>query len=153
MCIKGISQTGGILRLLHRFWGIPISQYIDHRHAGQLMRSPAITDCRRPNKTNAVAAAYIACYFLIDAGYFIGIKKSHAACTQATVLFLGFMVNSLVPAFFIREDKRERFLSFLRSVLDSRWVSLTTLQRLAGKIVSFTWLYPRANCTAMKSSR
>ena len=76
MCIKGISQTGGILSLLHRFWGIPISQYIDHCRAGQLMRSPAITDCRRPNKTNAVAAAYIACYFLIDAGYFIGIKSS-----------------------------------------------------------------------------
>ena len=41
------------------------------------------------------------------------------------------MVNSLVPAFFIPGDKKERFLSFVRSVLANRWVSLTTLQRLS----------------------
>ena len=52
------------------------------------------------------------------------------------------MVNSLVPAFFIPGDKKERFLSFVRSVLANRWVSLTTLQRFAGKIISLSLAIP-----------
>lgn len=48
------------------------------------------------------------------------------------------MVNSLIPAFFIPNDKLEMFLHFLRSVFDNRWVSLSTLQRLGEKIISFS---------------
>ena len=57
-----------------RSFCVLVSQYIDDRHVGQLFRSPARASLA-PSKALAEAAAYIICYLLIEAGYFIGIAK------------------------------------------------------------------------------
>lgn len=124
-----------------RAWGIPILQYIDDRHAGQLLRSPAIPDPQLPSYVNAETAAYVACYVLIHAGYFIGLKKSQLT-PSTSVRFLGFVVDSIAQSFRIPDEKRERFLSLLREVLASQWVTQKTFQRLAGKIISFSLAAP-----------
>ena len=58
-----------------RSFGVPVSQYIDDRHVGHFCRAPA-SSTLSPNKVLAEAAAYILCYLLIEAGYFIAIAKS-----------------------------------------------------------------------------
>ena len=60
-----------------------------------------------------------------------------------------FLHDLNVPAFFVPDDKRERFLIFLPSVLGGRCVSQETLQRLAGKLISFSSAQqcPHVNCT------
>lgn len=76
-----------------RSLGIPLSQYIDDRHVGQLFSSPALS-VSLPSAQKAEAAAYIVCYILIEAGYFINIGKSqHIPSTL--VRFLGFLCDSL----------------------------------------------------------
>lgn len=54
-----------------RSYGVPVSQYIDDLHFGQLFRSPAESSLPS-SRLLAEAAAYL----LIKAGYFIGIRKS-----------------------------------------------------------------------------
>ena len=58
-----------------RSLGVPVSQYIDDRHVGQLFISPLRVSWS-PSLERAQAAAYIMCYLLIEAGNFIGIEKS-----------------------------------------------------------------------------
>ena len=55
--------------------GIPVSQYIDDRHVGQLFHSPAESSVP-PSRLLTEAAACIMCYLLLEACYFIGIGKS-----------------------------------------------------------------------------
>jgi hypothetical protein len=52
-----------------RSWGAPISQYIDDRYAGQLMPSSSSLHSARPSYVHSEAAAYIACFFLLRAGF------------------------------------------------------------------------------------
>ena len=58
-----------------RSLGVSLSQYIDDRHVGQLFASPMrfviLASAQRDE-----AAAYIVCYILIEAGYFINTDKS-----------------------------------------------------------------------------
>lgn len=132
----GLAVTGAI-----RSWGVPVSQYIDDRHAGQLMRPSGSCDPRTTSRDRGEAAAYIACSLLIRAGYFIGLAKSQLI-PSTTVRFLGFQVNSITQAFLIPLDKQEKFLALLREILERKWVSQRTLQRLAGKIISFSLAVP-----------
>ena len=124
-----------------RSCGVPISQYIEDRHAGQLMRFSKSSDPRAPSQAHGAAAAYIACFFMIRAGYFICLKKSQLV--PATIVrFLGFLINSLTQAFIIPLDKREKFLTLLRGVLEKKWVAQKTLERLAGEVISFSLALP-----------
>ena len=52
-----------------RSLGVPLSQYIDDRHVGQLFASP-MRSVVLPSAQRAEAAAFILCYILIEAGYF-----------------------------------------------------------------------------------
>ena len=58
-----------------RSLGVPLSQYIDPRHVGHLFASP-MRSVILPTTQRAEAAAYIVCYILIEAGYFINTNKS-----------------------------------------------------------------------------
>ena len=58
-----------------RLFGVPMSQYIDDHHVYQLSRAPA-SSTLSPDKVLAEPAAYILCHLLIQAGYFIAIRKS-----------------------------------------------------------------------------
>ena len=61
------------MQLAHK--GVPVFQYIDDRNVGQLFGFPAESSLP-PSIFLAEAAAYITCYLLIEAGYFIVIGKS-----------------------------------------------------------------------------
>ena len=84
-----------------RSFGVPLSQYIDNRHLGQLL----VQSSRHPwapSYQNAEAVAYILCYLLVEADYFVNLSKSQ--CTPSTfVTFLGFICDSIRQAFLIPE--------------------------------------------------
>ena len=68
---------------------VPLSQYIDDRHIGQL-RLPQGHPNIWPNMDLAKASFFIAALVLVSCGYFIGLKKSIFLPVQSLV-FLGFM--------------------------------------------------------------
>ena len=115
-----------------RSLGVPLSQYIDDRHVGQLFASP-MRSVILPSAQRAEAAAYILCYILIEAGYFINTDKSQPV-PSTVVCFLGFLCDSMRQAFFIP--------TLWESILSSSCVSLKTLQRFAGKVVSLSLAIP-----------
>ena len=123
-----------------RSFGVPVSQYINDRHVGQLFRSPGHASLV-PSKVLAEAAAYIMCYLLIEAGYFSGIAKSEWVASTV-VLFLGFLCDSSRQAFLLPDDKRLKFSSLREQMLASRNIGLKMLQRFAGKVISFSLAVP-----------
>lgn len=100
-----------------RSFRVPLSQYIDDRHVGQLFSLPA-RSFSPPSAQRAEAAAYIVCYILIEAGYFVNNGKSQ--CVSSTVVrFLGFLCDSLRQSFLILPDKKTKFRSLRESILSS----------------------------------
>jgi len=118
-----------------RSYGFPLSQYIDDRHVGQLL----VQSSKLPwasSHQNAEAAAYILCFLLLEAGYFVNLSKSQ--CSPSTfVTFLGFTCDSIRQVFLIPEEKKVKFKVLRENMLASKRVTLKTLQRFAGKAVSF----------------
>ena len=73
----------------------------------------------------------------MEAGYFVNLSKSQ--CTPSTfVTFLGFICDSIRQAFLIPEEKKVKFKVLRENVLASKTVTIKTLQRFAGKAVSFS---------------
>jgi len=116
----GLFVTGAARSL-----GVPVSQYIDDRHVGQLFRFTARASLV-PSKVLAEAAAYIMCYLLIEAGYFIGIAKSQWVASTI-VRFLGFLCDSSRQAFLLPDDKKLKFSSLREQMLASRNIGLKVL--------------------------
>ena len=123
-----------------RSFGVPLSQYIDDRHVGQLM----VRDNNfmfPPSEEMAASACFIVCYTLINAGYFINLDKS--VLTPVTSLrFLGFLSDSVLQAFLIPEDKKAKFIELRDNILGAKSVAIKTLQRFAGKAISFSLALP-----------
>ena len=88
-----------------RFRGVPCSQYIDIHHFGELQIRRTAPPCSRSGFQPAQAALYIACYILIDLGYFIGLEKSTLLPTQMPI-FLGYIVDFPKTAFLMPLNKR-----------------------------------------------
>ena len=63
---------------------------------------------------------------------------------QKVVPFLGFTSDSAREVFALLPHKKEKFLRLVRQILASTTVSVTTLQRLVGKCVSFSLAVPAA---------
>ena len=57
---------------------------------------------------------------------------------------MGFSVDSVKQAFLLPQKKREKFLFLLQSILKSNAVDVKTLQRFAGKCLSFAIAVPDA---------
>eukprot|EP00794_Sanderia_malayensis_P015556 gene15556-biopygen13268 len=125
-----------------RTQGVPVTQYIDDRHVGQL-RLPASAAKNWSNFELAEAAIFVTSLVLINCGYFIGIKKSVFMPTQQ-ILFLGFISDSTSQCFSLPQDKVQKFATLRESILDSKKVSVKTLQRFAGKAISFALEVPAA---------
>ena len=70
-----------------------------------------------------MAAAYIMCYLLVEAGYFIGLDKSQSI-PLTCVRFLGFVCDSVRQALVIPQDERNKFATFRKDILSSSFVSL-----------------------------
>ena len=145
----------GLVATSHiRSHGVPCSQYIDDRHFGQLQIRRDAPPCSWSDFQRAQAALYIACYVLIDLGYFIGLQKSTLVPTQAPI-FLGYIIDSVKSAFLMPPDKKIKFASLREDLLSHKSVSLKSLQKFVGKINSFTLVVPaarlfsRAACLAM----
>ena len=140
-----------------RSHGIPCSQYIDDRHFGELQIRRSAPPCSWSGFQRAQAALYIACYILIDLGYFTGLKKSTLLPTQ-TPIFLGYIIDSTKTAFLMPLDKKIKFASLREDLLSHKTASLKSLQKFVGKINSFTLvvpaarLYSRAACLAMSKA-
>ena len=126
-----------------RSHGVPCSQYIDDRHFGQLQIRRNAPPCSWSDFQRAQAALYIACYILLDLGYFIGLKKSTLVPTQAPI-FLGYITDSVKTAFLMPPDKKIKFASLREDLLSHKTVSLKSLQKFVGKINSFTLVVPAA---------
>ncbi|KAK3700587.1 hypothetical protein QZH41_001585 [Actinostola sp. cb2023] len=132
-----------------RSLGVPCSQYIDDRHVGQL--APRLDFASLVSSWSDLELAEAACFIcasvLTSLGYFIGLAKCSLSPLRS-VKFLGFVVDSERAAFFIPHDKKEKFATLRESILGKRSVPIKTLQRLAGKITSFTIAVPVAQLYA-----
>ena len=91
----------------------------------------------------ANAAIYIASLVLVSCGYFIGLKKSILIPSQS-IPYLGFISDSLKQAFILPDGKKEKFTFLRESLINSNFVSIKSLQRFAGKAVSFSLAIPVA---------
>ena len=58
--------------------------------------------------------------------------------------FLGFLSDSSKQSFLLPEDKKLKFSAFRDSLIESKVISAKSLQRFAGKIVSFSLAVPAA---------
>ncbi|KAJ3307528.1 hypothetical protein HDU76_004592, partial [Blyttiomyces sp. JEL0837] len=63
---------------------------------------------------------------------------------RSCFLYLGISVNLVLRSFTIPPNKRDGFLSLLRSLLDGSNSSLSSLERLAGKCAHFSLVIPGA---------
>ena len=117
-----------------RSYGVPLSQYIDGRHVGQLLVQSSKQPWAPCSHQNAEK---ILCYLLLEASYFVNLSKSQ--CSPSTfVTFLGFTCDSIRQAFLIPEEKKVKFKVLRENILASKTVTLKILQRFAGKAVSFS---------------
>ena len=119
--------------------GVPLSQYIDDRHVGQLFLSGLVD--YQPSRQLAQAAAFILLFLLTSAGYFVNLAKSSPE-PFTFVKFLGFFSDSIVQAFFIPPDKKEKFRALREELLGSPCAPVKSLQRFAGKALSFSLAIP-----------
>ena len=125
-----------------RAQNVPLTQYIDDRHVGQLHPTKAFSTVWS-NLELSEGAAFITALTLTHCGYFIGLQKSVLRPVKS-LLFLGFICDSTRQAFVLPQDKKENFAVLRESIISSKCVTVNTLQRFAGKAVSFSLAIPAA---------
>ena len=116
--------------------GVSLSQFIDERHLGQ-MRPPKCHPFTWSNLDLARAASFIATLVLVLCGYFIGLKKSVFDPVQS-IMFLGFISDSVKQAFILPDEKKKRFATLRDSLIGMKLIPIKSLQKFAGKVVSFS---------------
>ena len=106
---------------------------------GQLSLSgPAVF---QPSRQLAQVAAFILLSLLISAGYFVNLAKSSPQ-PSTFVKFLGFISDSVLQAFLVLLDKKEKFKALREELLGSSFASVKSLQRFARKALSFSLAIP-----------
>ena len=134
--------TGLVASHFFRSLGIPCCLYIDDRHVGELQphssdkTSPSLELLDSRKRSAAQNAVYIVAYTLSHLGYTLGLSKC-VLVPQKSVKYLGFICDSEQEAFYLPVEKQESFLKLVNLILSKQHVSLQTLQRLAGKCISF----------------
>jgi len=78
----------------------------------------------------------------VKLGYFLGLSKS-ILTPGKIVPYLGFLVDSSMEVFRLIPEKKCKFITLIRETLESTYVSVKILQRLAGKYVSFSRAVPK----------
>lgn len=136
-------MTGLVATGYCRSLGIPCLQYIDDRWIGQLLGKVDDKQCAIVRHENALKSLYVVCEVLIRLGYFINIDKSKFV-PSTVIRFLGMLVDSDRLAFVIPVDKIEKFLVLKDKILSEQEVELNTLQKFAGKCISFLLAIPSA---------
>ncbi|XP_069109268.1 uncharacterized protein, partial [Argopecten irradians] len=136
-------MTGMSVTSYCRQLGVPCLQYIDDRLIGEATAQGGMSKDQCGNPQRATAALYIVCEVLVRVGYFIGLRKSVFQPSQI-LQFLGMLVDSANQCFRIPPIKIEKFKLLRNSVLKGQCVDLNTLQRFAGKCISFMLAVPGA---------
>ena len=121
---------------------VPLSQHIDDRHIGQL-RLPQGHPNIWSNMDLAKVSFFIAALVLVSCGYFIGSKKSIFLPVQS-LAFLGFFADSIRQAFILPDEKKQKFASLRDSLIQLKAVPVKSLQKFAGKVISFSLAVPVA---------
>ena len=128
---------------------VPCSQYVDDRHNGQLV-TPAF--CTWSDFEKAEAASYIVASVLTTLGYTLALSKSQLIPSQS-VRFLGYLSDSLLQAFILPQDKKDKFKQLREAILSSNSVDLRILQKFARKTSSFSIAVPAARLHTRAISR
>ena len=127
-----IYQTTGMVATSEiRSWGISNIQYLDDRMY-------AIND-----NSDEIMIVKKVLLLLSRLGYTLNLKKC-SLFVKTILLFLGFYVNSDELTLSIPQQKKDSFATLREAILASDTVLLKTLQRFAGKCVSFILMVPGA---------
>lgn len=86
---------------------------------------------------------YIVCNILVRLGYFVGLKKSSLQPNKS-LKFLGLVIDSCKQTFLIPDEKKVTFAEMRGHILVRQDVDLLTLQKFAGKCISFMLAVPSA---------
>ena len=89
----------------------------------------------QPERTSAVAAAFIQRKELDSSGLLVNEEKSHWVPTQVGE-WLGFVINTISMTFRIPEKKVCKFKRLLNSAIQNKSSSYRELARIAGSIIS-----------------
>jgi hypothetical protein len=144
-----VYHTGLLPTTFLRSIGIPCLLYIDDRHNGPLQvpldsgQYASLTTADDKNLAAAKSGIFLATFYLVRLGYFLGLKKS-ILFPRKIVPYLGFCADSERQVFHLLPDKKEKFLTLVREILRLSHIPLKTLQRLVGKCVSFSMVVPAA---------
>lgn len=139
-----VNQTLGLVAThTLRCLNVPCSQYIDDRHLGQLKFPSAGQVSIIGDPQLARSACYMACKLLTQLGYFLNLEKSVFIPTQRLV-FLGLECDSVLQSFHLPEKKIVRFRELRESILKQQQTSITSLQKMIGKCMSFVLVVPGA---------
>ena len=140
------SQVAAYLRQ----WGVPIWTYIDDRLIGEVLNthlSPQVAGYHR-----ALCAVFATAEVVCRLGIFISVKKS--VFTPSTMIrFLGLHIHSIQRAFSIPDDKIYKFAMLREAAISATWVSIQSLQRIAGKCISFLLAIPSAKLYIAEMSK
>lgn len=122
---------------------MPCLQYIDDRWIGEWLGKAGdnLDDSQCVRQENALKSLYVVCEILTRLGYFINIDKSKFV-PSTVIRFLGMLVDSDRMSFLVPEDKIEKFLDLKDEILTKQEVDLNTLQKFAGKCISFLLAVP-----------
>lgn len=85
---------------------------------------------------------YIVCNILVRLGYFVGLKKT--ITSNKSLKFLGLVIDSCKQTFLIPDEKKVTFAKMRGHILVRQDVDLFTLQKFAGKCISFMLAVPSA---------
>ena len=123
--------------------GVTCLLYIDDRHNGQLQvpldkgeYSLLKTNDARDNAA-ASSAIFLVAFHMVRLGYFLGLLKS-ILIPSKVVPYLGFLADSSREVFHLIPEEKVKSVAFVREILGSWYVTVKTLQRLAGMCVSFS---------------
>ena len=105
------------------------------------MRPPKCHPFTWSNLDLARAASFIVTLVLVLCGYFIGLKKSVFDPVQS-IMFLGFISDSVKQAFILPYEKKKRFATLRASLIGMKLIPIKSLQKFAGKVVSFSLAIP-----------
>jgi hypothetical protein len=146
-------STGMAVTSYCRGLGVPCLQYIDDRLIGDFMeKTLAIESHRSGRLREAERAVYILCEVLSRVGYTLALQKCQFIPLQIR-RFLGLLLDSLKQAFLLPEDKRLSFAKLRDEILLAEKVDVRSLQRFAGKCISFILAIPAAKLYTREVNR
>ncbi|VDI70479.1 Hypothetical predicted protein [Mytilus galloprovincialis] len=123
---------------IRRKFLIPVHLYIDDRLVEEV-RKPGL----KAGVSSALLANYIVCEVITRLGYCINLDKTVFIPSQS-VVFLGFVVDSVARCFRITESKKQKFINLREDCLRKSAITVLDLQKIVGRCISFMLAVPAA---------